>query len=254
MINYIRTCLWNRPASEVTSFRGCDLFIPTDFRPILDQPALILFRNALFGDKPDYAFLLYRTHILLSLLHTSYYRRYVYDWDNRLTYDLQEPLLRRLFTTDVQSFGEQAVRVEGEPVVDEDTGVCYTSFVIRGEQSSPTVSVRDLKNINAWTINRNTVIQVPSTPIRLLLPASGDFSANIYVATQPNKNIADIALDVNHSLAKDVVKVIFANNKDEPLDRLRVAYHGESDATEQFALLCFAVARFTAVTSIAGGT
>ena len=251
MINYIRTGLWNRQHVATTFFRNCDLFVPQNFRPIVDPPILAAFRKALFGTAPDSAFFVYRTHNVLTALHTSYYRRYMFDWDGRLTYDLQDPVLSKLFITDIQSFGEQPVRAEGEVSVLEDVGICSAEFTVQSDFNSGEIAFRNLANTQTATLTRTTVFAVPNTSLRLILPSQIAFSANIYSATQPTKNWADIVLDVNHSHAKDVAKHVFASSNDGPLAELRAAYYGESDATEQFTLLCFAVARYTALRSLA---
>jgi len=248
MLSYIRTCLWNRQYIALTSFRGCDMFIPPSFRPIVDDAAVQAFRHALFGTQPDPAFLLYRTHLLLTLLHTSYYRRYVYDWDNRLTYDLNEPLLAKLFAVETQNTGGE-IRLEGLPVVDEERGSCYVDYTVSTAVNGDTVSVRDARHLNPLLLPRNTVVPIPGTSMRLLIQPVLAASATIYAATRPGKNCADIVLDVNHSHAKNVAKHVFAASNDGALAELRAAYYGESDATEQFALLCFAVARYTALRS-----
>lgn len=87
MINHARTLLLNRPGAGRP---GADFFleeyVPTDYIPVTLTGSLSSVRSVLFGANPDDAFMNYRLHQFMKVLHANEYVSYVTELDSRVTY------------------------------------------------------------------------------------------------------------------------------------------------------------------------
>lgn len=93
MINHVRTLLLNKDGSKRPA---ADFFyeelVPADYRE-QTLGAFGMVRDALFGGKPDNAFLNFRLHQIMKVIHSTEYVRYVTAPDSRITYDTSEHLI-----------------------------------------------------------------------------------------------------------------------------------------------------------------
>ena len=90
MINHARTLLLNVSGSNrPTLGTYAEEYIPS-FSPVNVPTYLTMLNTTLFGVEPDYVFMNYRARELMAVLHSTEFRPYVTDLDDRITYDLQD--------------------------------------------------------------------------------------------------------------------------------------------------------------------
>ena len=87
MINHARTLLLNRDGNKRpgSSF-FLEEYVPTAYKPVKLTGALQSVRAILFGSNPDDAFMNYRLHQFMKILHSNEYVEYVTALDSRISY------------------------------------------------------------------------------------------------------------------------------------------------------------------------
>lgn len=135
MINHARTLLLNRTRSGTHYTDPGYEYIPQDYRPSRLPENLQAIRNVLFGSTPDSYFLNFRAHELLSYIHGTDLRSFIYDLDPRVTYWPSDaapffaPASKRVTVT--QTYGlPQRLSVAGSLRAIETRGRALNNYVV----------------------------------------------------------------------------------------------------------------------------
>ena len=147
MINHARTLLINRTRAGTHYTEPGYEYISPAYRPAVLPDNLKTIRNVLFGATPDDYFLNFRAHELLSYIHGTDLRAFIYALDPRVTYwpptatTFFAPARKRVTVT--QTYGApQRLSVAGNLQAIETRGRAKNNYVVDLTRQTETNAVK----------------------------------------------------------------------------------------------------------------
>jgi hypothetical protein len=169
VINHARTLLLNHAGPRIGTLG--EEYVPLSFAP-LDWPDYALaIRRTLFGATPDRTMELYRTRMLMQLLHSCELEEFVLALDPRITYDIDNDRLFATFNTLVTPAGVPQLFLVGNLGPPDLTGICehrWTVDVLDETRARIRRTVRPAADITAEYTTTNGLSSLLTLPQSLL--------------------------------------------------------------------------------------
>lgn len=194
MINHVRTLLMNQPRGSYRVTDPGEEYISPRFIAAAWPVALQLFRNTLFGTRPDRLFINFRMRQIMQLLHSTELAADITKDDSRLTYlPFRDDMFADVFAVTIdQPTGQEAkLTLLGQPVADEYNGRTTSIWnLVIGED---TVDVTPMGAAIVTVPIRDSTIVLPGTSLRVATyMASSGMTARITVRAKPMTSISTL--------------------------------------------------------------
>lgn len=224
MINHGRTLLINTfGTGQDLSFFG-EHYIPPTYGVMVLDDALKAMYQALFGVNPDRAFLNFRAHELLTLIHSTELGSYLTDLDSRITYltntdNMYEKLRAGKIVT--QSLGTRYLTVVGDTSSAMTSNVIYYKWTVEHTSASPNFTLSAVQPVGSSVTQAHGAAGTFSNTFNLIgnigffFDIGGTDRWTIELYLQPSQRIAELvsALETTYSNA---VSDILGNDGLEP--------------------------------------